>query len=398
LVAMVEKLEAENQTLAKKNKAPEETKDTTELEPVKNTGDLEVAKEELINKVNQELSELEGKYSDLLKTTEEKDSKIKTLEDKVETLQVTQNNYESKVKEQKEEIKNLNDRLDAKRKALESSTSKPNGMPRKARKANAPVDSSSESESNDDSFDPKSKRTNQKNLDSSDTDEMIKIPKTKAKAPRKNPGKKSTAVPATLKNTANPRPDAKIPIGSTPEKLLTYHTSFLKRQSKGAIAELIEMQCYKLNKIGKQGTVSGQQHRSKLESLKKDDLVKICQTQERLVQENTEKNYRFHDTYDVKYFEKALEELHQPKYNIKKFYDAYEKKYSIHVDDYINDLTVLPKTKVKKQLFTALFTYWQMKSRNRFGQPCIHRPTLNKKCHDIVDKIFASEENEENDE
>ena len=77
------------------------------------------------------------------------------------------------------------------------------------------------------------------------------------------------------------------------------------------------------------------------------------------------------------------------KYKIKKFFDTYERTYSVHVEDFINDLTVLPKKKVKQQLHSALFTYYEMKSRGMYGEPTIHRSSYTKKMHEIVDYIFA---------
>ena len=48
------------------------------------------------------------------------------------------------------------------------------------------------------------------------------------------------------------------------------------------------MQCFKLYKIGKQGTQRGQQDRKLLEKYTKDALIKICQNQENVVKEHTD--------------------------------------------------------------------------------------------------------------
>ena len=90
-------------------------------------------------------------------------------------------------------------------------------------------------------------------------------------------------------------------------------------------------------------------------------------------------------------FNSALPEA-DPYIFIKKFFDTYERTYSVNVDDFINDLTILPKKKVKQQLHTALYTYYEMKSRGRFGEPTIHRSSYTKKMHEIVDYIFAPED------
>lgn len=378
---------------------------------------LKAEKQTLIDERNQakkhqaDLNKVQKEYNDLLSG-----SLIEVVKKRAkDNAAVIKIRHQLEVSKLKDELKTLTDRLDAKRKSLENSSETVSKYPaRKARNTEnrKVVDSSTQSESesvqaNVDQELPRSKKTtinkNPNCLDSSDSDDddaIIRVPNVILQAARKTSSKQTAtmhsfsaskaAKDASKKSTNNT--NAKIPRSATPDKLLSFHTSFLKRASKTDLATIIEKQCVKLNGVGKEGTQRGKQSKTQLEKYKKDDLIKICQDQEKLVQEHTENSGHSIETYDVKFFEGAIEELKLEKYKIKKFFDTYERTYSVNVDDFINDLTILPKKKVKQQLHTALYTYYEMKSRGRFGEPTIHRSSYTKKMHEIVDYIFAPED------
>jgi hypothetical protein len=377
LITMVEKLKAENQALIdERNQAEKHQAD--------------------FDKVQQECSDLDVALTgELMKNIEVIEKREK------HNAAVVKIRHSLEVSKLKDELKTLTDRLDAKRKSLENSGETISKYPaRKARNTGTKkvVDSSTESES-ESSFEA---HQNPNSLDTSDSDDdaIIRVPNAILQASRKKTTKQTATMHSfsaskaakDASKTSTNNPNAKIPRSATPEKMLSFHTSFLKRASKSDLATMVEKQCLKLNGIGKEGTQRGKQSKHQLEKYKKDDLIKICQDQEQLVQEHTEKTGNSIDTFDVKFFEGAIEELKLPKYKIKKFFDTYERTYSVNVEDFINDLTILPKKKVKQQLHSALFTYYEMKSRGMYGEPTIHRSSYTKKMHEIVDYIFASED------
>ena len=284
---MVDKLKTQNQTLTDEQKQAAEDHQAG------------------FEKVQQESSELQEKI------TRELTKKIEVIEKREQdNADATKIEHHLEVSKLKDEIKNLTDRLNAKRKSLENSgevkSSKYPSRKARSNEARAVVDSSPESES-ESSFDvhfdqqlPKSKRTtkNQKDFSDSDDDTIIKVPNHIPQAARTKSSKQTAtmhsfatskaAKDASKQSKNNSAQVAKIPRSATPEKLLSFHTSFLKRASKGDLAKMIEKQCFKLNGIGKEGTQRGKQSTKQLEKYKKDDLIKICQDQEKLVQEHTE--------------------------------------------------------------------------------------------------------------
>lgn len=388
LIIVIDQLKSENQKMVDEQKILEQNKTIAKTEPVESIEFTKI------------IEELEAK-------------------NKGQAAEIQE--FKSEVTELKEEIKTLTDRLNAKRKSIENSEKTSdkylvrrsrNTKPRKTDPIeDTSCSSESESDSNyDTSFDqelPKSKdlaRTARKiiNFDSSsaESDDIIKVPKAILLASRKSNGSKKTATmhafstaksskSISSKLTNNPRPNAKIPKPAAPPKMMSFYTSFLKRKSKNELIEMIEMQCFKLYKIGKQGTQRGQQDRKLLEKYTKDALIKICQNQENVVKEHTDHSGEPIDTFDIKYFEGAIEELKQDKYDIKKLFDVSNKTYSVHIEDFVNDLTILPKEEVKRKLFTALVTVYEKKSRNRWGKPMFHRANVEKKMQEVVDFIFA---------
>jgi len=398
LIIIIEKLKAENQNMIDQNKVLDKSENSPETEPVESV--------EFIKKL----------YSKKI------DELLVKNEDQADEIQ----EFTSEVTELKIEIKTLTDRLNAKRKSIEKSGKASGKYPvRKSRNTkprktdpiedtscSSELESEPESDSNSDtSFDqelPKSKDLARRarkiiNSDSSsaESDDIIKVPKAILHAARKSIGsKKKTATlhafsttkaakTSSSKLTNNPRPNAKIPKPAAPPKMLSFYTSFLKRKSKNELIAMIEMQCFKLYKIGKQGTQRGQQDKKLLEKYTKDALVKICQNQEKIVQENTDNSGEPIDTFDIKYFEGAIEELKQSKYQIKKLFDVSNRSYSIHIEDFVNDLTILPKEDVKLKVFKALVTFYEKKSRNRWGKPMFHRANVEKKMQEVVDFMFA---------
>jgi hypothetical protein len=278
LIIMIEKVEAENQNLVHQNKTT-----TTELTEFANINDtLETKNKDQAA----EIVELKSELTAHLKNADKSIQHTKGLEAENKNQAAEIRVFKTEALKMKVEIKTLADRLNAKRKAIETSGKALGKYPiRKNRntkpRKNDPIEdtscSSAESESesgsnSDTSFDqelPKSKDLARRarkiiNSDSSsaESDEIIKVPKAILLTARKSVGSKKTAtlhafsttkaaktanVPGSSKLTHNPRPsNAKIPRPAAPVKLLSFYTSFLKRKSKNELIEMIEMQCFKL--------------------------------------------------------------------------------------------------------------------------------------------------------
>jgi len=236
---------------------------------------LKAEKQTLIDERNQakkdqaDLDKVQQEYNDLLSG-----GLIEVVEKREkDNAAVIKIRHQLEVSKLKDELKTLTDRLDAKRKSLENSRETVSKYPaRKARNTEnrKVVDSSTQSESesvqaNVDQELPRSKKTtinkNPNFLDSSDSDDdaIIRVPNVILQAARKTSSKQTAtmhsfsaskaAKDASKKSTNNT--NAKIPRSATPDKLLSFHTSFLKRASKTDLATMIEKQCVKLNGIGK---------------------------------------------------------------------------------------------------------------------------------------------------
>jgi hypothetical protein len=70
-------------------------------------------------------------------------------------------------------------------------------------------------------------------------------------------------------------------------------------------------------------------------------------------------------------------------------FDVSTRAYSIHIEDFVNDLTILPKEEVNRKVFKTLVTFYEKKSRNRWGKPMFHRENVEKKMQEVADFIFA---------